>query len=153
MILLDLSFGLFAFAPEGWIFMVFVIILECLVMTRLLLPKWYNKKIYLITTLTNIISGLLGITISMTLEGVRSLVIWFPWVGNKEFPLIENEGVRRLIIFYSIAFILTLIIETIITVQFLRKYYPTKRIVKAIVIANILSYTVGTFVLYSYSFH
>jgi hypothetical protein len=43
MTLLDVSFGIFAFLPQGWLFMAFVIIMECLAMTRLLLSKWFDK--------------------------------------------------------------------------------------------------------------
>ena len=153
MTLLDVSFGVFAFLPQGWLFMAFVIILECLVMTRLLLPNWFDKRIYGVTALTNIISGLTGIIISMILNGGWYLVVWFPWVSNNEINLSKKGALQGLIIFYAIAFVLTLIIETIINVLFLRKRYSTKKVIRATVIANILSYAAGTVVLYSYSFH
>ncbi len=153
MTLLDVSFGIFAFMPLGWLFMAFVIILECLVMTRLLLPKWFDKRIYRVTAWTNIISGLLGIIISMVLNGGWYLVVWFPWVSNNEINLSTKDALQGLIIFYAAAFVLTLIIETITNILFLRKYYATKKIIRATAIANILSYAVGTIVLISYSFH
>ncbi|HVY76120.1 MAG TPA: hypothetical protein VG890_14900 [Puia sp.] len=153
MTLLDVSFGIFAFLPQGWLFMAFVIILECLTMTRILLPRWFDKGIYRITALTNIISGLTGIIISMILNGGWYLVVWFPWVSSNEINLTKKEALHALIIFYAAAFILTLIIEIITNILFLRKHYLTKQIVKATIIANILSYAVGTIVLYSYSFH
>jgi hypothetical protein len=152
MILLDVSFGIFAFLPQGWLFMAFVIMLECLVITRLLLPKWFDKKIYGITALTNVVSGLFGIIISMALNGGWYLVVWFPWVSSNEINPSNKEALNELIIFYAAAFVLTLIIETITNILFLRKHYVTKKIIKATVIANILSYAVGTIVLYSYSF-
>src|SRR6478609_5035363 len=109
MTLLDVSFGIFAFMPQGWLFMAFVIVLECLVMTRLLLPKWYNKRIYGVTTLTNVISGLTGILISMILNGGWYLVVWFPWVSSNEINPSDKEALKALIIFYALAFVLTLI--------------------------------------------
>lgn len=152
MILLDVSFGIFAFLPQGWVFMLFVIVLECLVMARLLLPKWFDNKIYKITALTNIISGLTGIIISMILNGGWYLVVWFPWVSSNEINLSNKGALNELIFFYAVAFVLTLIIETIINVLFLRNQYSKQQIIKATLIANILSYAVGTIVLYSYSF-
>ena len=52
----DVSFVIFTFMPQGWIFMISVIIIECLAMTRLILPGWFDRKIYIATTLTNFIS-------------------------------------------------------------------------------------------------
>ena len=151
--LLNVSFGIYAFLPQGWLFMAFVISLECLIMTRILLPKWFDKRIYGLTTLTNFISGLIGIIISMILNGGWYLVVWFPWVSSHEIDLTKKEALQGLIIFYAVAFILTLIIETITNILFLRKRYQTNQIIKATVISNIISYAIGTIVLYSYSFH
>ena len=153
MTLLNVSFGIYAFLPQGWLFMAFVIILECLIMTRLLLPKWVDKRIYGVTTLTNIISGLTGIIISMILNGGWYLVVWFPWISSNEIDLTKTEALYGLIIFYVVAFVLTLIIEAITNILFLRKYYFAKRIIKATIIANSISYAIGTIILYSYSFH
>ena len=151
--LLNVSFGIYAFLPQGWLFMAFVISLECLIMTRILLPKWFDKRIYGLTTLTNFISGLIGIIISMILNGGWYLVVWFPWVSSHEIDLTKKEALQGLIIFYAVAFILTLIIETITNILFLRKRYQTNQIIKATVISNIISYAIWTIVLYSYSFH
>lgn len=51
MTLLNVSFGIYAFLPQGWLFMVFVIILECLIITELLLSKRFNKRVYAMITL------------------------------------------------------------------------------------------------------
>jgi hypothetical protein len=153
MILLDVSFGIFAFMPMGWIFMAFVIIIECVVMTRWLLPVWFNKRIYGVAALTNIISGLTGIVISMILNGGWYLVVWFPWVSNNEIDLTRKGALLALIIFYLLAFVLTLVIEITTNILFLKKRYPKRKIIGATIVANVISYAVGTLVLYSYSFH
>jgi hypothetical protein len=151
MILLDVSFGIFAFMPLGWLFMAFVIVIECVVMTRWLLPVWYNKRIYGVTTLTNIISGLTGIVISMILNGGWYLVVWFPWVSNNEIDLKSKGALLSLVIFYLLAFVLTLIIEIITNILFLKSRYTKRKIIEATIIANVVS-SVGSLVLYSYSF-
>jgi hypothetical protein len=152
MTLLNVSFGIFAFTPLGWLFMAFVILFEGLLVTRLLLSKWFDIRIYRVTAWTNIISGIIGIIISILLNGGWYLVVWFPWVSEHEINLTRDGSLQFLIIYYAAAFALTLIIETLTNILFLRKQYPTKKIFKTTVIANILSYAVGTIVLYSYSF-
>jgi hypothetical protein len=152
MIFLNVSFGIFAFLPQGWIFMAFVILIECLILTKIFNQSWFNKKIYGITTFTNVISGIVGIVISMILNGGWYLVVWFPWVSRNEITLSNKESLSGLIIFYLIAFILTIIIETITNWLFLRKQYKTKQILITTLTANIISYAIGTILLYSYSF-
>ena len=94
MTLLDVSFGIFAFMPEGWLFMAFIILIECFTMTRILLPKAFDKRIFLVTTLTNVISGVVGIFISMVLNGGWWLVVWLPWVSRHEIHLSQKAAQR-----------------------------------------------------------
>jgi hypothetical protein len=155
MILLDVSFGIFAFLPQGWLFMAFVILIECVIMTKILKKNWFDKRIYGIAALTNVISGIVGIVISMILNGGWYLVVWFPWVSSNEINLSNRESLKALIIFYALAFILSIIIESLINWLFLRKRFKTKQILTTTLIANIAniaSYAIGTIVLYSYSF-
>lgn len=152
MLFLNVSFGIFAFLPQGWIFMAFVIFIECVILCRFLNETWFNKKIYGITTLTNVISGIIGIVISMILNGGWYLVVWFPWVSSNEITLTNKESLNGLINFYLGAFVLTIILETLTNWLFLRKLYKTKWILITTLIANVISYAIGTFVLYSYSF-
>ena len=152
MILLDVSFGIFAFLPQGWLFMAFVILIECVIMTKILNKNWFDKRIYGIAALTNVISGIIGIVISMILNGGWYLVVWFPWVSSNEINLSNNESLKALIFFYALAFILSIIIESLINWLLLRKRFKTKQILITTLIANIASYAIGTIVLYSYSF-
>jgi hypothetical protein len=150
MILLNVSFGIFAFLPQGWLFMLFVILIECVILTKLLKNKWFNKRIYGIATLTNMISGIIGIIISMALNGGWWLVVWFPWVSSYEVR--TTTHFKALIIYYACAFILTIIIELLTNWLFLKKHYKDRKILTATMLANFVSYTVGTLILYLYSF-
>ncbi|MDR3651602.1 MAG: hypothetical protein P4L34_01370 [Paludibacter sp.] len=152
MILLDVSFGIFAFLPQGWLFMAFVILIECIIMTKILKQNWFDKRIYGIATLTNLISGAVGIITTMILNGGWFLVVWFPWVSSNEINISKGENLKGLIIFYFVAFILSVILESFTNWLFLRKKFETKQILTTTLIANIVSYTIGTIVLYSYSF-
>ncbi len=80
------------------------------------------------------------------------MVVWFPWVGSNEIDLLDKENIYGLIVFYLLAFILTIIIETFTNWMFFRKLYTAKLILISTLIANIVSYAIGTIVLYSYSF-
>ena len=153
MAFLDVSFGIFAFLPQGWVFMGFVIIIECLILSKFLASKWYNQKIYIVAIISNIISGLFGIITTLKMNGGWLLVVWFPWVSSHEIDIHKYHNLRFLIIFYAIAFFVTLILESIVNILMLRKSYSVNKIIRATILANIISYTVGTVVLYTYSFH
>ena len=152
MIILNVSFGIFAFLPQGWLFMAFVILFESLLLSKILQKTYFDKRIYGVTTATNFISGLIGILASLKLNGGWWLVVWFPWVSNNEVDITNNESMKWLYILYACAFALTLIIEILTNWLLLRKHYKVKELITSTIIVNILSYIVGTFVLYSYSF-
>ncbi len=80
------------------------------------------------------------------------MVVWFPWVSSNEVDLSNPNSKNSLIIFYVAAFVLTLLIETLINITRLKKQYPTQKIMSATIICNVISYVIGSFVLYAYSF-
>ena len=152
MIILNVSFGIYAFMPQGWLFMLFVILIECLIMTLVLKHNWFDKKIYLASTISNLTSGIVGILASLKLNGGWWLVVWFPWVSNNEVNTSNSESLKWLYVLYGCAFVLSILIESLINWLFLRKQLATKPILLATIIVNIASYLIGTFILYSYSF-
>jgi hypothetical protein len=79
-------------------------------------------------------------------------VVWLPWVSKHEVDLSSRPECSCTIIYYAIAFLLTLIIEMIINVPLLRRGYAIRKIVEATIIANILSYLAGSVILYSVTF-
>jgi hypothetical protein len=150
MIILNVSFGIYAFLPQGWIFMIAIILIECLGLSYLLNKEWRNSGIYKTIILSNLVSGIIGIVGSMILNGGWWLVVWFPWVSDNEVS--GNEGFKWLAILYSIAFVLTIIIEGIINYLMLKKKYKKGEIIKATLIVNVISYAIGTLAMYTYSF-
>src|SRR5687768_13872634 len=88
---LNVSFGIYAFLPLGWIFMAFVILIECVGNTEFLIGETFNKKIWISTTIINVSSGLIGIISSMILNGGWWLVLWMPWVSDNEVDLSNRE--------------------------------------------------------------
>ncbi len=147
---LNVSFGIYAFLPEGWIFMIAIILIESIGLSYILTKKWYNKKCYTTAILSNLISGIIGIIGSMILNGGWWLVVWFPWVSNHEVS--GTEGFKWLVILYIVAFVLTLLIEGFVNFLMLKKNYKTSQIIKTTLIINIISYAIGSLAMYSYTF-
>lgn len=152
MTLLNVSFGILAFLPMGWIFMAFIVLLECILLTRLLAHQWKNKRIYLTSVLTNTVSGIVGTIISMILNGGWWLVVWFPWVSSNEVNIHNNESLQNLIVYYISAFFLTIVIETLVNWLLLKKKYQLKKIITASLLVNVISYIIGSGALYLFSF-
>jgi hypothetical protein len=150
MILLNVSFGIFAFMPQGWIFMALVIMIECIGLSWFLTKKWKNRRIYITVTVSNIISGFIGGLISMLLNGGWWLVIWLPWVSDNEVNI--ETGLNGLIIYYLLAFLLTIIIETTYNTLLLKRDYISMKIIKFTLLINLLTYLIGSLIMYSYSF-
>lgn len=147
MVLLDVSFGIFAFTPYGWLFMLFVILCEAILMSKCLAKANFNKLIYWSQITGNVVSGITGIIISMALNGGWWLVVWFPWVSKHEVNIHHHGQLMWLIIYYLVAFLLTLIIEFGINYLFLHKSYHTKRIGSATLKVNIATYVWGAILL------
>jgi len=150
MILLNVSFGIYAFMPHGWIFMTLIILIECILLSYILTKRWKRKRIFITVTLSNIISGFVGGLISMILNGGWLLVIWLPWVSDNEVDI--DKGLNGFIVYYLLAFFLTIIIETIFNILMLKKEYKGAMIIKSTLLINIVTYLIGSVVMYSYSF-
>ena len=140
---LNVSFGIYAFLPMGWLFMAFVILCEAFLMSRYLIGKPLNKKIYLSATLANVVSGAVGIITSLALNGGWWLVVWFPWVSKHEVDIHNPQALRALILFYAAALILSVLIELLMNHLMLRKRYPFRKTLHATLIANAFSYVLG----------
>ena len=140
---LNVSFGIYAFLPMGWLFMAFVILGEAFLMSRHLIGKKFDKKIYLTAALSNIVSGAVGIITSLALNGGWWLVVWFPWVSKHEVDVRDPQSLRTLVLFYAAALILSVLIELLVNHLMLRKRYPFKKTLHATLIANAFSYVLG----------
>jgi hypothetical protein len=152
MLLLNVSFGIFAFLPQGWVFMILIMLLESWLMSRWLCKKKLDQRITGTVFLSNFISGLIGIIVTMILNGGWLLVVWFPWVSSHEIDLSQRSELLSFVIAYFIAFVLSVLIEAIINWLILRKHYPRHQILKSTLLANVVSYLIGSLILYAYSF-
>lgn len=149
---LNVSFGILAFLPQGWLFMILIMLLESFIMSELLCRRVMNGKITGVVFFSNFISGLFGIITTLFLNGGWMLVVWFPWVSSHEIDLSMPNALTGLIVFYLIAFVLSVLIEELINNLFLHEQYPVRKILWATLLANIASYLLGSVVMYSFSF-
>ncbi|GIM58715.1 hypothetical protein [Capnocytophaga canimorsus] len=152
MLTLNVSFGIFVFMPLGWLFMLIIILLETFFFSKKLKYQWFNLIVFWKILVTNIISGIIGILISLKLNGGWWLVVWFPWVSKNEVSLSNPQAIKLLAIYYLCAFILTLTLEFLTNYLFFKKSFDIKKIGKVTLLANVISYLFGSIVLYSYSF-
>lgn len=141
--LLNVSFGIFAFLPMGWLFMAFIIVGEAFLMSKYLIQRKFNKRIWGSAAISNIVSGVIGIIITMILNGGWWLVVWFPWVSSHEVNIHNPIHLLGLIIYYFAAMILSVLIELLANHLILKKEYPFKKTLNATLIANAFSYFVG----------
>ena len=150
--LLNVSFGIFAFLPQGWMFMILIILLEAWLMSRWLCKKRLDQRITSTAFLSNFVSGLTGIITTLILNGGWILVVWFPWVSTHEIDISSSDSLLVFCIIYLIAFVLSVFIEALINWLMLRKHYSTRQILKSTLLANVASYLFGSLILYAISF-
>ena len=104
-LLLNVSFGIFAFLPQGWVFMILIMLLESFIMSELLCKSKLNRRITAIVFFSNLISGLFGIITTMIINGGWVLVVWFPWVSSHEIDFSSTHALIGFMVFYFVAFI------------------------------------------------
>ena len=93
------------------------------------------------------VSGIAGIVTTLHLNGGWWLVMWFPWVTSHEVNVREHKELFWLIIYYVVAFILSLLIEWGINHLCLRKRYESQAIFRGTLRANIVTYAIGAILL------
>ena len=151
-LLLNVSFGILILMPQGWIIMILIMMLESIIASELLCKRILEGRITATVFLANIISGLFGIIITLMLNGGWWLVVWFPWVSNHEVDFSIPYTLTSFIIYYFVAFVLSVVIELLINYSMLGKIYPTKKIIRTTLLANLASYLLGSIIIYSLGF-
>lgn len=145
------SFGKYASMPMGWIFMALIVILEAVIMSQILSRKSLNIRIIAPVVVSNFVSGALGAAVSKAINDGWMLVVWFPWVSGVEVDTANPESLYHLIIYFVVALVATVLVEILIN-GMLMKRRGFKNVARATMIANVVSYLLGCFVLYTYSF-
>ena len=151
-LLLKVSFGILILMPQGWIIMILIMLLESFISSELLCKRILNGRITAIVFLANTISGLFGLIITLILNGGWWLVVWFPWVSSHEVDFSLPNALTGFIIYYIVAFVLSVVIELLINYSMLGKIYPAKKIFRTTLLANLASYFLGSIIIYSLGF-
>jgi len=151
-LLLNVSFGILFLMPQGWMIMILIMLLESFISSELLCKRILNGRITATVFLANTISGLFGIIMTLILNGGWWLVVWFPWVSSHEVDFSLPNALTGFIIYYIVAFVLSVVIELLINYSMLGKIYPAKKIIRTTLLANLASYFLGSIIIYSLGF-
>ena len=149
---LNVSFGILAFLPMGWLFMAFIIFCEAFLMSKYLIDRRFNKRIYLSAAASNVISGAVGIITTMAINGGWWLVVWFPWVSSNEVNVCNPRQLLSLAVYYMTALVLSVMIELIVNFLILRRRHQRRRILIATLRANAFSYVLGALLIIIFIF-
>ena len=114
-LLLNVSFGILILMPQGWLFMILIMLLESFI------GGWW-------------------------------LVVWFPWVSSHEVDFSIPNELTGFIIYYIVAFVLSVVIELLINYSMLGKIHPAKKIFRTTLLVNLASYFLGSIIIYSLGF-
>lgn len=136
----------------GWLFMACLLAIEVVVMSQILDRKYFISRVAFSALISNVISGIAGAYTSNAINGGKWLTVWFPWVSSQEVNLSNDEDLFSFVLYFAIAFVATVVIEMIVNYLFLKKRYEFREVMRATTIANVVSFLLGCFVLYSYSF-
>ena len=151
-LLLNVSFGILILMPQGWIIMILIMMLESVITSELLCKRILEGRITATVFLGNIISGLFGIIITLILNGGWWMVVWFPWVSSHEVDFSIPNALIGFIIYYIVAFVLSVVIELLINYFMLGRIYSAKIIFRTTLLANLASYYFGSIIIYSLGF-
>lgn len=149
-ILANVSFGIYALMPLGWAFMVAIVLLEILMISRLLGGVWWKKCFAWPVIVANAVSGAIGFAVSLLMNGGWWLVVWMPWISPNEVDLTKQFTVIS--VYYAGAFLISVATEGLVEQLMLRRRAEKKKVWLGCVSSNVVSYVLGGTVLYSWSF-
>lgn len=153
MLLLNITyFGKYVSMPTGWMFMACVVALEVIVMSKLLSYTYFNFRIACAALISNVVSGIAGAYTSIAINGGRLLTVWFPWVSSHEVNVENDEELLSFVLYLAVAFVATILIELVVNRMYLKRHYEFRPVMQATILANVVSFIVGCFALYTYSF-
>lgn len=153
MLLLDTAyFGKYVYLPMGWLFMVCLVAIEIVVMSQIMERKYFNARIAFVTLVSNVVSGIVGAYASLAHNAGKMLTVWLPWVSSREVDLENDEALFGFVLYFAVSFLMTVVVELIVNALFLKKRFEFRPVMRATIIANVVSFLLGSFVLYCYSF-
>lgn len=132
--------------------MIAIIALEVVVLSRVGFHRWWSGRAAWAAILANGISGIIGFGTSVVLNGGWWLVVWMPWVGRHEANWADPAARQLLILYYIVAFVLSVLIEVFWERFILGNKAPAGKVWYGCILGNTLSYLLGSLALYSVGF-
>jgi len=151
MILFDVAVGIYLPYLWGWVFLFVVIVTESVVLSWFLDRLWYNRRIYLIVFYSNIITTIIGYllfnqndpfskthNLGILISGIPIYVHWWD---------VDETNIIKVL---SFTFLITIVVESIFNMFFLRKFRFYERVFYGTLLANFITYVFISFVMFSY---
>lgn len=133
--LANVSFGLLAATPIGWLLMALVIGLESILLSWLIDRRAFSLRMARVVLLANAVSGVAGVLFSLALNRGWWLVVWVPWVRPSD---IAERQLPKLGAYLLGAFALSVLLEAPI-IRMAARSKPLVAVLIAVLIANALS--------------
>jgi len=114
---LNISMAILILMPQGWAIITAILLLEISLFYFLLKRQYKFGELFWRLAISNLVSGVLGFVLSLSLNGGWLGAFWFPWVSSHEIEFMSPY----FIIYFLIIFIITLIIEIPINIFLFRK--------------------------------
>lgn len=146
--LLDVVVGHYLPSLVGWLFLVFVLAAESLLLSKYLAKTWVNKRIFLTVIISNIITTIIGYIIFKEQGTSTHLLAWIPTEYYGGHLLIK--GMIGMFIF---SFILSVIVEAIYNLLMLKKDYDKKKILIGSTWVNLFTYAVGGLIIFLFTLY
>jgi hypothetical protein len=146
MISLDIIVGYYLPSLFGWAFLGFVLISECLLLSRYLEKKWYDKTVFLSIIASNVLTTIIGFILLDEKNSGGHLLNWIP------VDVYHGDiRIARTIFLFISSFIATVIIEALLNWAVLRKAKSKKQLLYGTLIVNAFTYIIGAMVIFVYT--
>ncbi len=144
MCLLDIIVALFLPSVVGWLFLLVVILVEGAFVSRLTTAKWSYGMAWIAVVLSNLATTTIGQIVFSEQDHLGHLMNWLPvwnYHGHWRFD--------RMLFVFVISFVGSVIIEAVLNTGLIRNVtvIPRKRIVRATLIANAITYGIAVLVM------
>ena len=147
--LLDVVIGNYLPSLFGWLFLVFVLAAESLLLSKYLAKTWVNKRIFLTVIISNIITTIIGFFM-FDQEGGTSVHL-LSWIPTEYYG--GHLLIKSMISMFIFSFILSVIIEAIFNLLMLKKDYRKKKIMLGTTWVNLFTYAVGGLIIFLFTLY
>ena len=147
MISLDIIAGIYLPNLWAWIFLIFVLIAEALILTLYLRREIFDKRIYYSILISNTTTTIIGYIFFDVNENGGHL---FNWIPIYTYHRVLWEQTLLVIV---VSFIATTILEATLNLIILMKKHKKSDILKGTIWVNLVTYIIGAIIILGYAFY